>query len=61
MNTIREDNAEAADADACTIEVSGEYDLNQEGTYEITFVAKDGEVGMPSGTQSMNLIVGRQR
>lgn len=51
-----EDNAEAADADACTIEVSGEYDLNQEGTYEITFVAKDGS-GNASEPKSMKLIV----
>ena len=38
----RKSNAEAADADSCTVEASGDYDLNAEGTYEIVFTAKDG-------------------
>lgn len=35
-----ESNAEAADADSCTVEASGDYDLNAEGTYEIVFNRK---------------------
>lgn len=49
-------NAEASDADTCTIEIGGEYDLHQEGTYEISFSAKDGS-GNTSETKSMKLIV----
>ena len=51
-----ESNAEAADADSCTVEVSGDYDLNAEGTYEIVFTAKDGS-GNQSEKKSMTLIV----
>ena len=51
-----ESNAEAADADSCTVEASGDYDLNAEGTYEIVFTAKDGS-GNQSEKKSMTLIV----
>ncbi len=50
------DNAEATDKSDCTIEVSGTFDLDQEGTYDISFVARDAS-GNLSETKSMKLIV----
>ncbi len=51
-----ETNAKANDKDKCTIEVSGEYDLNKEGEYEIFFLAKD-ESGNVSEKKSMKLVI----
>ena len=51
-----QDNTEVNDADVCIIETGGDYDLNQEGTYQISLSAKDGS-GNISETKTMNLIV----
>ena len=51
-----QDNTEVNDADVCIIETGGDYDLNQEGTYQISLSAKDGS-GKISETKTMNLIV----
>lgn len=50
------DNAKASDKSDCTIEVSGTFDLDKEGTYDISFAAKDVS-GNLSERKSMKLIV----